>query len=117
MQEYQRRFGPDYGAMPSSNEFNMLAKAIDNSGSTDPLRVAYALEGIRIQGNMGEVWMRPDDHQLFEPMYIMTLTAVNGKDVKYGLAGTNIGTRTDARIEIPETLVPTRCEMKRPPRT
>ena len=116
MREYQRRFDPDYGAMPSSNEFNMLAKAIDNSGSTEPLRVAYALEDIRIQGNMGEVWMRPDDHQLFEPMYIMTLTSVNGKDVKYGLAGTNIGTRTDARIEIPETLLATRCQMKRPPR-
>lgn len=116
MQEFQRRFDADYGAMPASNEFNMLAKAIDIAGSTDPLRVAYALEDIRIQGNMGEVWMRPDDHQLFEPMYIMTLTSVNGKDVKYGLEGTNIGTRTDARIEIPETLVPTRCQMKRPPR-
>ncbi len=116
MQEYRRRYNLDYGAMPSSNEFNMLAKAIDASGSTDPLRVAYALEDMRIQNNMGEVWMRPDDHQLFEPMYIMTLTSVNGKDVKYGLDGTNTGTRTDARIEIPETLVPTRCQMKRPPR-
>ena len=116
MQEFQRRYNLGYGAMPSSNEFGMLAKAIDTSGSTDPLRVAYALEDLRIQGSMGEVWMRADDHQLFEPMYIMTLTPVNGKDVKYGLSGTNIGTRTDARFEISETLVPTRCQMKRPPK-
>ena len=116
MQEFQRRYNLSYGAMPSSNEFNMLARAIEVSSSTDPLRVAYALEDLRIQGSMGEVWMRPDDHQLFEPMYIMTLTSVNGKDVKYSLGGTNIGTRTDARFEIPDTLVATRCQMNRPPR-
>jgi len=60
--------------------------------------------------------MRPDDHQLFEPLYIMTLTAVNGRDVKYGISGTNIGTRTDMRLEGSETLLPTRCQMRRPPR-
>jgi hypothetical protein len=34
--------------------------------------------------------------------------------VKYGLEGTQIGTRTLARIEAADTVVPTRCEMKRP---
>ena len=65
---------------------------------------------------MGSAWLRPDDHQIFEPLYIMTLTHVNGQDVKYDLEGTGIGTRTDARIEPSDTIVSTRCEMKRPPK-
>ena len=72
----------------------MFAAAIELAGSTDPLRVAYALEGLRLQGNMGEVWMRPDDHQLLEPLFVVRLTRVNGRDVKYGLEGTQTGTRT-----------------------
>lgn len=116
MSEFKKRYNAYYGAMPNSNEFRMLAKAIDISRTTDPLRLAYALENLRIQNNMGEVWMRRDDHQLYEPLYVMTLTAVDGKDVKFGLEGGRIGTRTEARIEVPDTLVPNRCHMQRPPR-
>lgn len=115
-EEYRRRYNLEYYAMPSSNLFEMLAKAVNDTGSTDPLRVAYALENIRIQGNIGEVWMRRDDHQLFEALYILSLTAVNGRDVKYGVEGTEIGTRTEARIEAADTILPTRCQMQRPPK-
>lgn len=115
-EEYRRRYNLEYYAMPSSNLFEMLAKAINDTGSTDPLRVAYGLENMRTQSNMGGVWMRPDDHQLFEPLYILSLTAVNGRDVKYGVEGTEIGTRTEARIEAADTILPTACQMQRPPR-
>lgn len=115
-EEFWRRYGQEYYAMFSENEFEMLAAAIEKSGSTDPRRVAYALEGLRIQGTMGEVFMRADDHQLVEPLYVMTLTSVNGRDVKYGLEGTQIGTRTDARIEASELMLPTTCQMRRPAR-
>jgi branched-chain amino acid transport system substrate-binding protein len=72
-EEFKRRYAPaEYYAMPINNVFEMLASAINKSDSTDPLRVAYALEDLRIQGSMGEVWMRRDDHQLFEPLYILT---------------------------------------------
>jgi len=116
MHDYQRRYNLQYYALPSSNVFNMLAKAIDSAASTDPLGVAYALENIQIRGGMGEVWMRPEDHQLFEPLYIMTFTAVNGRDVKYGIEGPRIGTRTEARIEAADTMLATRCKMARPTR-
>jgi branched-chain amino acid transport system substrate-binding protein len=101
--------------MPLTNIFEMLASAIDQAGSTDVVRVAYALEGARFQGSLGEVWMRPDDHQLFEALYLFTSTRVNGRDVKYDMEGTGIGTRTDARFEIADLILPTRCKMQRPP--
>ena len=115
-EEYRHRYDQEYYLSGNRLTIEMLAAAIDQARSTDPLRVAYALEGLRLQGNMGEVWMRPDDHQLFEPLFVVSLTRVNGRDVVYGLEGTQTGTRTLARIEAADTTVPTRCEMKRPPR-
>jgi branched-chain amino acid transport system substrate-binding protein len=58
--------------------------------------------------------MRPDDHQLFEPLFIMVADKVNGRDVKYDMEGTGIGPRTEARIEPADMLLPTRCKMVRP---
>ena len=115
-EEFWRRYGQEYYAMPSENEFEMLAAAIEKSGSTDPRHLAYALEGLRIQGTMGEVLMRADSHQLVEPLYVMTLTSVDGGEVKYGLEGTQVGPRTDARIETSELMLPTTCRMRRPAR-
>jgi branched-chain amino acid transport system substrate-binding protein len=60
--------------------------------------------------------MREDNHQLVEPLYVMTLTAVNGRDVVLGVEGTNIGTRTEARLEAAQLMMPTTCRMRRPAR-
>jgi branched-chain amino acid transport system substrate-binding protein len=115
-EEYRRRYGGEYYLTGDRLTIEMLAVAIDKARSTDPLRVAYALEDLRLQGSTGEVWMRPDDHQLLEPLFVLILTKVNGRDVKVGIEGTQTGTRTLARIEASDTAVPTRCGMKRPPR-
>jgi branched-chain amino acid transport system substrate-binding protein len=115
--EFKKRFAPvEYYAMPLNNLLEMLVKAIDAAKSTEPLKVAYALEGMRHQGSMGEVWMRPDDHQLFEPLYISTFVALDGKEVKYDFEGVGIGPKVDTRIEAADMMLPTRCVMKRPAR-
>jgi branched-chain amino acid transport system substrate-binding protein len=102
----ERRFGLDYYSMPPNNLFAMLDQAIERAGSTDAIRVAYALEGSRATNSMGEAWMRPEDHQLLEPLYILTITRLNGRDVKYALENTKLGTRTDARIEARDMMIP-----------
>jgi branched-chain amino acid transport system substrate-binding protein len=112
--EYKRRYGLDYYSMPLNNLFAMLVTAIERAGSTDASTVAYALENVRVQNSMGEAWMRPDDHQLFEPLYILTITRLNGRDVKYPLENTKLGTRTDARIEARDMIIPTSCKMDKP---
>lgn len=116
MEEYARRYNSQYYAMPAVNELEMLAKALEKTRSTDPLRVASALEGMRIQGSMGEIWMAADNHQLYEPLYVIALSAVNGRDVKYGMEGSAIGTRTEARLEAANLVTPLRCKMQRPSR-
>ena len=68
---------------------------------------------MRHQGPTGEVWMRPDDHQLQQPLYVATFTKLGG-EVKYDLEDTGHGFRTDMRIESKDTTLPTTCRMQRP---
>ena len=113
---YKRRFNLEYYAMPINNIFDMLKVAVERAASTDALKVAYALEDVRIQTGMGEAWMRPEDHQLFEPLYILSMAEVDGVGVKYDVENTGVGTVADERVEVKDQLLPTQCKMVRPPK-
>jgi branched-chain amino acid transport system substrate-binding protein len=111
--DYRKRFNEDFFYNTTKTELEMLAKAIDQAGSADPLKVAHALEGMRYQSDTGEVWMRREDHQLLQPIYLATFTVV-GPGVRYDAEGTGYGWRTDVRVEAPDTAMPTTCKMERP---
>ena len=50
--------------------FRMLTAAINKAGSTDALKVALALEGMKVTDLMGdENIMRAEDHQLLSPLH------------------------------------------------
>ena len=110
---FKQRFNEDFIFLPARTAFDMWVAAVERAGTADPLKVALALEDMRHQGPTGELWMRPDDHQLQQPLYIATFTKVGG-DVKYDLEDTGYGFRTDMRIEAKDTTLPTTCKMERP---
>ena len=111
--DYRKRFNEDFFYNTTKTELEMLAKAIDQAGSADPLKVARALEGMKYQSDTGEVWMRREDHQLLQPIYLATFTKV-GPGVRYDAEGTGYGWRTDVRVETADTAMPTTCKMERP---
>jgi branched-chain amino acid transport system substrate-binding protein len=92
----------------------MLARAMDQAKSTDPAKVAHALEGMKISSAAGEVTMRADNHQLLQPLFVSTYSKVDGKDVKFDVERTGNGFRTDRRIDAADTAMPTTCKMVRP---
>jgi branched-chain amino acid transport system substrate-binding protein len=92
----------------------MLAKAMEQAKSADPTKVAKALEGMKFEGDTGEVMMRGDNHQLIQPLFVSTYSKVDGKDVKYDVERTGNGFKTDRRIEGKDTVMPTTCKMDRP---
>lgn len=89
----------------------MLAAAIDKAQSTDPLKVALALEGLKTTDVMGKDYMmRKDDHQLMEPLYVARFT----RDVKYDSENTGLGWKTIGKSDAASLVQPTTCKMKRP---
>ncbi|MGH8673534.1 MAG: branched-chain amino acid ABC transporter substrate-binding protein [Burkholderiales bacterium] len=98
--------------------FDMFAEAINNAKSAEPKAVALALEGMKFQGDMGEVEMRKQDHQLIQPLFLMTMhkSAAKGgpKEAKIDQEGSGLAMTTDARLEGYITATPTSCSMKRP---
>ena len=56
------------------NEMRMFALAAEKAKSLDPVKVAAVLEGMEFEVfNGGKGFMRKDDHQFFQPMYIASL--------------------------------------------
>ena len=92
----------------------MLAKAIDQAKSADPAKVGAALEGMKFEGDSGEVMMRADNHQLIQPLFISTYGKVDGNEIKVDVERTGNGFKTDRRVEAKDTFMPTTCKMKRP---
>lgn len=115
--EYRARFPgvrDDLYYSAIRDSLNALALAMEKAGSADPAKVALALEDLKFEGDSGEVYIRADNHQLIQPLYISTLVKANGKDVKFDVEKTGLGFRTDARIEGKDTVMPTTCKMLRP---
>lgn len=111
---FKARFKRDYIWLPGRLAMLMLVRAIEQARSTEPAKIALALEGMRFAGPTGEVWMRADDHQIFQPLYVAIFSRAGADGVRYDLENTGFGWRTERRIEATETIVPTTCRMERP---
>ena len=70
---FKEKTGDDWNFEQFRHMLPMLAAATNQTQSVDPLAVAKALEGIRIAGDTGELWMHAEDHQPFNSMFIATL--------------------------------------------
>lgn len=96
------------------NTVDMLAAAIKQAKSEDPVKVGKALEGLKMTTfNGGPGFMRKDDHQFFQDMYISSFGSLKAGD-KFDEEKTGWGWRVIAKIPAEQTVVPTTCKMSRP---
>jgi branched-chain amino acid transport system substrate-binding protein len=113
---YKKKYGatsdPYSQALRSSVEF--LAQAMEKAKSTEPAKVAKAMEGMTIEGAFGPIEMRAADHQAIQPLFIGTFVKAEGKYRNTADGTTDYAFRSDARIEGPATARPTTCKMQRP---
>jgi branched-chain amino acid transport system substrate-binding protein len=91
----------------------MLVEGITRAKSTDPVKVAAAISGLKFRGFNGEVEMRKTDHQLLQPLFI---TEWRKADAKNPYSVENTGWNFQSIREIPSFVAatPTSCQMKRP---
>jgi branched-chain amino acid transport system substrate-binding protein len=114
---YKKKFNDDFYTTATYHIVSMFAKAIKEAKSTDPTKVAFAMEGMKIQSLNGEVEMRKTDHQLQQPLFISTWTKTDGKEVINDQENTGYGWKVDQKIEPFVASQPTSCQMKRPTRS
>ena len=115
VREFEKENGMSFYYLRIKTELEMLVKAIDQAKSADPLKVAKALEGMRYKSATGEVWMRPEDHQLITPLYISVMTKAGPKlKYKHDVNGSGLGYRTVDVIDGKDSVLPTSCKMVRP---
>ena len=100
----------EFGYYRLFTAFELLAAAAKQAKSNDPVKVARALEGLKLNTSMGAVEMRADNHQLLQPLFVATLS----DKAKYDVEKTGLGFKTDAKIEAKDTALPTTCKMQRP---
>ena len=96
------------------NEMRMLAVAINEAKSLEPAKIAAKLEGMKFDvHDGGEGFMRKDDHQFFQPMYIRSFGERSDKE-PFDEEKTGWGWKLVAKIDTPQTMLPTTCKMDRP---
>ncbi|MFD1558109.1 branched-chain amino acid ABC transporter substrate-binding protein [Paraburkholderia silviterrae] len=107
----------DYPVLRMEMLVEMLAQAITKAGSAQPEAVARALEGMHFKGDESDfhpMWMRADDHQVIQPLYVMQMDKQGTSGVRYDNEGSGYGFRTVLALPAQRTAPATVCKMKRP---
>jgi branched-chain amino acid transport system substrate-binding protein len=113
--EFKKKFNEEWYALSTWTSLAMLADAMKRTQSTDPLTVAYAMEGAKMTSIHGEIEMRAADHQLLQPLWISSWAKVGGQN-KHDIERTGYTWKTEAAFPTYVASQPTSCNMKRPAR-
>ena len=110
--EFKKKFNDDYYTYATYNGINMMGAAIAKAKSSDPVKVAAALEGLRFPSFAGEAQMRKSDHQLQQSMFITKWQKVD-KANPTNVENTGYTFVPVKQMDPYVSSTPTSCEMKR----
>jgi len=113
MKEFNAKYNDDFYTGSTIRIFEMLGAAMAKAKSIDPVKVAAAMEGLKVKSFNGEVEMRKTDHQLQQPLY---MSVWQKADAKYPYSPEKTGMTMAPLKEYPNYVssTPTSCQMKRP---
>jgi branched-chain amino acid transport system substrate-binding protein len=113
MKEFNAKYDDDFYTGSTIRIFEMLGAAMAKAKSTDPVKVAAAMEGLKVQSYNGEVEMRKADHQLQQKLYMSVWKKASDK---YPYSPEKTGMTMVPVAEYPNYVssTPTSCDMKRP---
>ena len=112
--EFKAKYNDDFYTGSIYRILESLGQAMAQAKSTEPTKVAAALDGLKWKSMFGgDVEMRKSDHQLQQPLYISVWQPVGGK---YTYSIENTGMTLAGVAEYPNYVssTPTSCQMKRP---
>ena len=110
--EFKQKFNEDFYTFAIYNGIVMLSEAIAKAKSTDPMKVAAALEGLSFKGFNGDTQMRKSDHQLQQGLFVSKWQKVDAKN-NYSVENTGFTFAPLKYIDAYIASTPTSCDMKR----
>ena len=113
-EEFRTKTGEDLSVQAILRVFETLGQAMANARSTDPVKVAFALEGLKMKSAFGgDIEMRKSDHQLQQTLY---MSVWQKADVKYPYKPerTEMTLAPVAEFAPYVSSTPTSCQMTRP---
>jgi branched-chain amino acid transport system substrate-binding protein len=110
--EFNKKFKDDYYTFATYNGINLLAAAMAKAQSTNPVKVAKAMEGLSVKSFAGDVTMRASDHQLQQSMFITKWQ--KAKKGEYSVENTGYTFVPIKQMDPYVSSTPTSCQMKRP---
>jgi branched-chain amino acid transport system substrate-binding protein len=111
--DFKKKFNDDYYTFATLNGANLLASAMAKAKSTNPVKVAAAMEDLSVPSFASEVKMRKSDHQLQQSMYITKWQKVDKKN-PYSVENTGYTFAPVKQLDPYIASTPTSCQMKRP---
>jgi branched-chain amino acid transport system substrate-binding protein len=113
--DFTAKYKEEFYTVAMVNMVRFLGESIAKAKSTEPVKVALAMEGMKMKGQNGEeLEMRRADHALQQGLYIGTWRKVDGKTVKTNIEGTGHGFAEERYLDPYVAATPTSCQMKRP---
>lgn len=110
---FKEKYNDDFYTLAIYNQLVALSHAMAAAGSTDPVKVAPALEGLQFEGHDGPAQMRASDHQLQQPMWISKWQKVDG-EYSYSSENTGYTFAPVLRITAEDASTSSSCQMQRP---
>ncbi len=114
MDAYKKKFNDDWYTGAVYHAYALLSAAMAQAKSTEPAKVAVALEGLKVKSFNGEVEMRKTDHQLQQTLYISVWSKAGAKPNDYSVENTGYNFQPVKTYEPYVSSTPTSCQMKRP---
>ncbi len=113
MKEFNEKYKDDFYTGSTIRVYQMLGAAMAKAKSTDPVKVAAAMSGLKVDSFNGEIEMRKSDHQLQQKLY---MSVWDKASAKYPYSPENTGMTMVPLKEYPNYVssTPTSCQMKRP---
>jgi branched-chain amino acid transport system substrate-binding protein len=113
MNEFKAKYNDDFYTFSIYNAVVALDEAMAKAKSTDPMKVAFALEGMKFNGFNGESYFRKSDHQMQQGLWISHWQKVDAKN-KYSVENTGYTFAPVKYIDAYLASTPTSCQMTRP---
>ena len=113
MNEFQTKYKDDFYTGSAIHIFAYLGEAMSKAKSTDPVKVAATMHGLKLKSFNGEVEMRKLDHQLQQTLY-MSVWQKADKKYPYNPENTGMTLVPVKTFEPYISSTPTSCQMKTP---